>query len=324
MIDLIISDLHLCPQRQGGTTIESRAALEDWQFSELAKILEHPHDRLIIAGDLFDKSSVTDIVLKRTFDLLRNEKEVIILRGNHDEKSQKINDICSLELLSHLLPNVHLIFDEPETIGNCHFIPHCFSQELFDKYISEVPYGKNVFLHCNYDNYFATEADHSLNLSKEQKEQLRYKGSRIFLGHEHTFNTDDEVFRFGCTLPTSIADCIGGEKVYWIFDENYLAPETAWIETDFIDVNYADLDTIGDQHFIRISGECAIEEFQKISRDISKLRAESKAFIISNNVKVLSSNKDILSLEEVTKINVIDMLLELIPDQFKDEVKSCI
>jgi len=321
---LVITDTHFDPERSAGTTLESRADLDEFILGNLQRVLkEVEHDELIVAGDLFHKVSVSDKTISRCFNILKEEKGVI-LRGNHCEPSMRFGHISSLQLLCELLPNMKLVFHNPETINDHHYIPHCFDQNTFNSWIDEVPDNKFVFIHCNVDNYFSEEADHSLNISKSQLDFLREKNCKVVIGHEHAARDIESVTILGCLTPTSISDCIGGSKRCAVIDNGEISFIETWNKSDFIDVNYTELDSIGDQHFIRISGECAIEEFQKISRDISKLRAESKAFIISNNVKVKSVTKDVLSLEEVTKINVIDMLLELIPDQFKDEVKSCI
>jgi len=324
MLDLILSDLHLDPDRQAGTTLESRIALADWQFDQLERILETPHDRLIINGDLFHKSSASDKTIRRLFDILSKEPEVIINRGNHDETSMKVGDICSLQLLGAILPNVKVIFDEPETVGSYHFIPHCFDQETFNKCIEEVPREKLVFIHANFDNGFAIEPDHSLNLSRLQLDALMNKRCTVFLGHEHAFKAIPGMNILGCSIPTSIADTLSGDKYVHLLSDDNIEQILSWSSQDYLEVDFTELDTIGSQNFVRVTGVCETHEYSKISREIAKLRASSKAFIISNAVKVKTIDKDVLSLEELTRINVIDMLLELVPTQFKDEVRSCI
>ena len=93
MKDLIISDLHFNPKRQGGTTMESRVAMEDWMFERLKKTLTIPHDRLIIVGDLLDKESVSEKTLLNLYAILQREKAVIILRGNHDSVSERYGEV---------------------------------------------------------------------------------------------------------------------------------------------------------------------------------------------------------------------------------------
>ncbi len=327
MKTLTISDPHLNPKRQGGTTMESREALEDWQFEKLEEVLDIPHDQLIIVGDLFDKRSVSEKTLLRTYNILAHES-VILLRGNHDSNSMKYGEICSLELLHGLLPASTLIFDKPRTLGKKHFIPHCFDQEEFDGYIEQVPEKSIVFIHANNDNHFAVEADHSLNLSKKQREDLIERGCHIILGHEHGFEFNENMAIPGCLMPTSISDCTKGNcRALMLTTEEgafAISTITTWEEEgNYLECDYSDIE-VTDHQFVRINGECAISEYPEIVRNIAKLRKESDAFIIANNVKVRISDTETLTAEEVTNFNIIELLLERIDKEFREEVESCI
>ena len=165
-----------------------------------------------MVGDLFDRNSVSEITVARLFKILSDEKEVILMRGNHDENSERYGEICSLQLLGAILPNSYTIFKNPETIGNYHFIPHCFNQDEFDKWVQACPSNKTVFIHANYNNKFAVEADHSLNLSIEAIAGLEEKGCKVILGHEHAARQKGIVTILGCFYPTSISDCLSGHK----------------------------------------------------------------------------------------------------------------
>jgi hypothetical protein len=65
-------------------------------------------------------------------------------------------------------------------------------------------------------------------------------------------------------------------------------------------------------------------DFPKIVRDIAKLRNDCKAFIIANNVKVRKPEGETKMLEEVTQFNIVKLLLESIPEEFRKEVEECI
>jgi len=325
MKTLIVSDLHLEPNRQAGTSLESRMALERWLLESFEKLLKtHEHDKLIINGDLFNKESVSEFTLAHIFNILKEEKSVIINRGNHDSKSNKKQDLCALQLLWHLLPNVHIIFEGPAILDDFIFIPHAFDQATFDKWVSECPANKQVFIHANLDNHWAVEPDHSLNLSAAQAEELANKGCEIFLGHEHTARVVGNVNVLGCLFPTSIADCLGGNKNAYIMTGDSFYSVPTWTIEDFIEVDYEHLDKIGDQNFVRINGECEMVDFPKIVRDIAKLRNDSKAFIVANNVKVRKPEGETKMLEEVTQFNIVKLLLESIPEEFRKEVEACI
>jgi DNA repair exonuclease SbcCD nuclease subunit len=325
MKTLIVSDLHLEPNRQAGTSLESRMALERWLLESFEKLLKtHAHDRLVINGDLFNKESVSEFTLVHIFNILKEEKFVIINRGNHDSKSNKKQELCALQLLRHLLPNVHIIFDGPATVDDLNFIPHAFDQATFDKWVSTCPSGEKVFIHANLDNHWAVEPDHSLNLSMQQVNILREKCCHIILGHEHAAKDLQGVSVVGCLFPTSIADCLSGDKRALILEDDKLSDVPTWTTEDFIEVDYEHLDKIREQRFVRINGECEMVDFPKIVRDIAKLRNDSKAFIISNNVKVRKPEGETKMLEEVTQFNIVKLLLESIPEEFRKEVEACI
>lgn len=332
MKDLIISDLHLNPARQGGTTMSSRVALEDWLFEQLETTLTIDHDRLIIVGDLFDKRAVSEKTLLRAYEILKDE-DVIILRGNHDQNSMEYGNICSLELLGTILPKCQLVFGFPHVEGDKYFIPHCFDQEEFDGYVDEIPDGiKWVFIHANFNNHFAVDADHSLNLSRKQVFELDKKGCNVFLGHEHRSlvvpcgetTISGNVFILGCHSPTSIADCLSGPKYARILENDNVDRQMVWSATkDYIELPHTDI-KVTDHKFVRVNGECTILEYPAIVRQIAELRKKSEAFIVANNVKVKTSEEKSMTATEVTGFNVLELVLENLDDEFKEEVKGCL
>ena len=78
MKTLVISDTHLEPDRQAGTTMESRAELDNWLFDGLEKVLKTPHDRVLFNGDVFAKYTVSDKNKLRLFNLLRDEPDAAL------------------------------------------------------------------------------------------------------------------------------------------------------------------------------------------------------------------------------------------------------
>ena len=324
---LIITDPHLDPRRIGGTTMESRAALEAWQFNLLEEVVSSSdHDYMLINGDLFDKRSATEKTLVKVWDILKDE-EVVIVRGNHDENSMKFDQICSLQALSTFLPQAQLIFDEPTQIDEgMYVIPHCFDQETFDRHVAEVPAGNTVFLHANFDNHFAVESDHSLNLSMEQFEKLRENNCQVVMGHEHTAKQKEGLTLLGCTMPTSIADCMGGDKYIHYYDTTTreITRQVVWkAAEDYIEMDWSELvDT--NCRFIKITGDCAVSVYPEVIRNIAKYRKNSTAFIVKNAVKVAVVESAIDTTQEVDQFNIMELVIDQIPEEFREEVKKCI
>lgn len=325
---LILSDLHLNPRRQAGTTLHSREAMEEW----ILRMMEHSievisHDIVVINGDLFDRKSVSEKTLLRVYNILKDQ-EVILVRGNHDSNSMEFGNICSLELLGSLLPKCTLVYDKPySTTEGLYFIPHCFNQEEFDKCVEEAPEFHYIFIHANNDNHFSLEADHSLNLSSTQKDRLEEKGCTVFLGHEHSAAKEGEDFHIlGCHAPTSIADCLSGNKYAYVLDTNTdeiekhetWSQDEGYIEMDCHDIYHSDTE------FIRIVGTCTSEEYPEVVRNISKLRKESEAFVIGSKVDVQVDEVNKVVNEDVTNFNVISLLLGMVEEEYKKEVESCV
>ena len=340
----IINDLHAGVRRQGGTTPASRNALNKYISQNIKKLLTWATDTdaLIVLGDVFDKPKVAEVVLLDLFFMfltfLRGSKaDLILVRGNHDSKSEIIDDMCSLELLYNLLvtsladsgddpTRVHLVFNGPETFEDeeisFHIIPHMFNQEAFDREIENAPACAYLLLHCNFDCKYAV-GDHSLNLSREQAKKLVHGGREILIAHEHQARTPMVGVRvMGNQFPTSVADCKGNdEKIATIITEEGVGHMLSWkAEGSFKDCTPT---TIQEGEFIRVSGNCKRHEFGQIVRDIAEYRKTSNAFVVSNAVKVETETME-LSKEDVTKINVLELLLQAIPSQFQEKVRGCI
>lgn len=321
MKDLIISDLHFNPKRQAGTTMQSRVALEEWLLISFSYLLYRvEHDRLIILGDMFDRRSVSEKTIKLVVDILRREKEVILVRGNHDSNSDKYGEISSLELVAHLL-GCKLVFDEPYKIEDYYIIPHMFNQEQFDAALAAVPEETTVLLHCNLDNPFAT-GDHSLNITSDQINTILEKDCDIVMGHEHTARDlyGGRVKVLGCAFPTSIADCLGGDKQALLGGESI----QTWSSEGYLELDYTeDPNTHVHRNFISITGTCPQAEYANVVKRIAAFRSQSDAFVIKNNVRVPEREKTEVT-QEVSSFNIVDVFLSEIPEEFKGRVQACI
>ena len=291
---------------------EARKAIVDM-------LLATQHDRLIILGDIFDRRSVSEKTIKSIVDILRLEKEVILVRGNHDSVSDRYGEISSIELVAHLL-GCKLVFDKPELIDNYYIIPHMFNQEQFDAALAGVPDETTVLLHCNLGNPFVTGA-HTLNIATEQINDILEKDCDVVMGHEHTARDlyGGKVKVLGCAFPTSIADCLGGDKRALLGGESI----QTWSSEDYLELDFADnLDDRG-RHFVSVVGTCPQNEYASVVKRIAAFRVKSDAFIIKNNVRVPEREKPEVT-QEVNSFNIVDVFLSEIPEEFKGRVQACI
>lgn len=337
MKDLVISDIHLQPDRQGGTTVESRAQLERGLFIKLQELIEGiKPDRVIVVGDLFAKWTVSSATFRELWWTVTSYGiDWVILRGNHDSKSDHDNNISSLELLDAVTDDrIKVVFSSPEKIGDYYFIPHSVTQENFEACLRSIPEDvKFVFLHANWDNSFAAESEHSLNLTREQAKEITDRGITIIMGHEHSHNThlDSRVIVMGCTWPTSISDCEGGDKYCLVIEEeNRIAKHLTWTKEKFSEIHIDDIGTMSEvqaPEFIKVTGECVPAEAAEIVRKVRKLRSDvgKTTYVVKNGVSVIRPEKEstALTADNISAFDLFDIFFGYVPENLKKELESC-
>lgn len=317
---LILNDTHLGVKRQAGTTKESRKDLENWMLDEFETILEViEHDAVLILGDLFDKRNVDEHVMNKVVELLRGE-EVIIVAGNHDLGGVDDHTMSSAEFVANMSGSYWLADPEDIFDGALWVVPHMHSQEEFDHAVQICPRDTIMLTHCNIDSPWA-HGDHSLNLSLHQLKDLESRGVDVICGHEHTKREYHNAYILGNQFPSSIADCLGGDKYAHILEDGAITEIKTWK----VDDGYCEIDEPPkhDLPFMNVVGECDLTEYASIVKEVANLRKKSDAFIIKNSVKVREFEADVTA-EEVTQFNVIDMLLEEIDPGYREEVKECL
>jgi len=336
----IINDIHIDAKRVGGTTESSREALQKYALDEFRKLLiaAKEMDKLIILGDLFNQPKVDNWIFLQTLVLLKEflnstpDCQLILVRGNHDARSKDRNNLCSLELLAKLLDDqIVFIFDgaytfvTPEGIRH-QIVPHMFDQNSFDKALTDVPEEVDfLYLHVNVDNPFCS-GDHSLSISKDQVKTLHEKGVTIICGHEHHRRRPfHNVIVIGNQFPTSVLDCKGGQEKSWLqISGKGVARIPSWNQKDnYFEVDYTQLDTVPPTaQFVRVHGDVPKGEFTKVIQLINRYRAGSSAFVVSNAVSVTVAEQ-LITAEQVSRVNVIQMLIDALADPFRQKVIDC-
>jgi hypothetical protein len=101
--------------------------------------------------------------------------------------------------------------------------------------------------------------------------------------------------------------------------------ERTWVAAgSYSDVPVELLDTIPDTaQFVRVSGEVAKADFAKVIQEVDKFRRKSNAFVVSNAVAVMVEDQ-FPQTEEVTNINVVELLIKAMPEQYREKVAACI
>jgi len=343
----VISDLHLGAIRSAGTTPASALQLRADLQSGFAKLLDQVgNSDLLINGDLFDTSNVSLRDLFGAYSSLRfwlaqsPDCTLILPPGNHD-LSKNSAVFTSFDLLTNLLQSEFgsrvIVPREGQTLLTGQYvIPHVANQDLFDLELKKfkaqaeqlsITYDY-LFLHCNYDNKFAVESDHSLNLSAEVARDLPVK--TIVLGHEHQQSSAQggKVLVVGNQLPSSVADCLGNAEKFML----RIRPEKAvmlsiWkAEDDFARLDWREMAKYGGKaRFIRIEGEASAAEASDVIAAIAKFRQRSEALVITNGVAVEGSNDQAqmqVSLEQIKSFSVLDALLETLNKDERAKVEA--
>jgi DNA repair exonuclease SbcCD nuclease subunit len=329
--------------RSGGTTPLTYATLIEYTHEQFDKLLDigSPDGHVLIGGDLFDGFLVSNAVLLRTYAsicarLQSREIEMLFLsRGNHD-LSKDSTKLSSFDLLGALLvdayPQSVVVITEPTMIewgGStaAWVVPHAPNNDIHDLWIEQVRSEPTpfVFVHANYDNGFAAESDHSLNITKEQCAALEAAGvSKIIFAHEHQQGTrPNGVIIVGNQVPTSVSDCLGNSyKRALQISEGKISEVVTWTDKgSYFECDWAKLDQIPqDAQFVRIRGEATDEQASTVLEAISTLRKRHSAFVITNAVIVNGRSLDVSSMEAVEQVQTFDVLEFLYSNLDDDQV----
>lgn len=345
----IFSDLHLGVQRTGGTTPTSADALRRYTHRKHRNLLDlaSDGDTVLVNGDLTDQFNID---LGQAIEVYAAAAECLNAKpslklvwsvGNHDlsKDSAKLGTVAFIgRLLEGSFPGRFKLITQAQALEShpgTWVIPHVANQDLFELELTRIPdNAKVVFLHVNLDNAMAGQADHSLNLSRDQAKALTKAGKILVLGHEHQGRTilGDKVIVVGNQFPTSVSDCLrhgdaqkDGTKYGLVIEENLedmeLVPTWSVKDQDggYREVDWRDLGSVRDteQIFVRVSGKADSSEAAEVIKEISKLRQRSDAYVITNAVKVDSVDGDDeleASIEEIKAVSVLDILLSMLDE----------
>lgn len=342
---LVLNDLHLGVQRTGGTTLASATSLREYGHAKHLGLLnlapKHGCNRIVVNGDLADAYdiplmqaleiySVADAFLSQNPDI-----ELVWGLGNHDlsKDSAKLGTVAFVgALLGMKHDNFTLVKDASIVDGTeMYIIPHVANQDLFNVELSQIPVNMQwILVHANLDNAFACDADHSLNLPRDQAKALTQFGAKLVFGHEHQGREilGAKVIVVGNQFPTSVSDCLkvgdgqkDGTKRCMVIDHGTNTHEfiPTWTPDDaegwYAEVDWRDLATIEEEGrgFVRVGGEATAAEAAGVVKAISEFRQRSNSFVVTNAVKIekVEGLDDLSeSIEDIRSVNVIELLLE--------------
>ena len=316
----VISDTHIGTVRSSGTTLASQVALTAYIHESFKALL--PDSDLMILGDLFDKAEVNLADLLFTYNALSEWLErgysLYMVSGNHDDHrtTGKLSSFDMLgELLKQLTHRVTVIKGGGAMTPYGYVISHMPNQAMFDAELVKVPECNVLFLHCNYNNFFAAQSDQSLNISKEQVEACKAK--KIVIAHEHVKKADGKVTLPGNQIPTSISDWQGCDAKYRtaVTHEGAVTLEFVKLKHEnYIEQPWSSPVVTGHK-FVKLVGTATAEQAAQVVSAVAKFRAISTAFVVANGVQI-SSESGVEgfdeSLESVRSFDVMSALGELL------------
>lgn len=321
----ILNDTHIGVLRSTGTTTATQLELRRHALQQFKNLLPESGD-LLLLGDLFDTCNIPISDVLETYMILgswlsNHEKSVLYnVTGNHDA-SRTSTTMSSFQFLGKLLklahPTRYVHVEEPLMTPHGYIIPHLRNQDVFNLALQDVPEVDFLFVHCNYDNHFAAQADQSLNISAEQAQTC--KARHIVFAHEHHGRMSGKVLVPGNQIATSVSDWLSKQ------DKRYLKivngkPEyviNKQRKDEFAELDWKSLED-SEHKFIRVVGEATADEASEVVNSINKFRKRSNAFVITNSVVIDTGAVKVdfdSTLESVQQFSVMDALREIMTPQ---------
>lgn len=258
------------------------------RFKEQCRVLddvfnqaEKGNHMVVFAGDLFHKRGAVDtLVMNQVIRVFKNHSKtpVILVRGNHDSKTNSLYTESSLEPLA-LLDNV-IIASEPTVIetDRANFVCLPYGDEVAEmkEFLKGAVDNKDtskynyLVAHVGVSGAVTGKTSHRLEGAFGSEDLYPTEFDAVILGHYHKrqfIGGHLNMFYCGSTMQNLFSD-EGQDK--GVFDIVYgeLPKFVAIDSTKFITIDVSnlpeDFDEIVDRHYIRLTG--TTEEVKSINR----------------------------------------------------------
>lgn len=324
----VINDVHIGAIRSAGTTpftqLELRKTIRA-QFKALLPVGEN----LLLLGDLFDVGAVPLVDVIETYAILDEwlkanpTSRLYNAAGNHD-LNKTSNVLSSFQFLGRLLsrqhPGRYIHIEEPTLTDYGYIIPHLVNQDMFNAALEAVPQCNFLFLHCNYNNGFAAQADQSLNLSEEQA--LKLPAKHIVIAHEHHGRESGKVLIPGNQIASSVSDWLNPRDKRYITvtaDGNYRFTICNRRNTEYAEVTWDNIEQVPDAKFVRFVGDATAEQATAVVNAVNAFRKSSDALVVTNAVNIQTEDSEVTnfeeSLESVQGFSVMTALKEFLTEE---------
>ena len=332
---LILNDIHLGSIRVAGTTPASAYQLRQDLIEGFERLVNQASGDLMLLGDLFDGADIPRPDMLAAFRILsawltqRPASKLYAVAGNHD-LSRSSQQMSAFQLLGALLmdafPSRVMYVEGSVMTPYGYVISHMPNQDLYNLEVEKVPACDYLFTHVNYNNLFAQEADHSLNLSETQARTLPVR--HVVFAHEHQQRAelDGKVIVIGNNICASISDCLGNTSKRMMIiedDGSHRFVETWRAEGDYQECDWRELED--GARFVRAVGTATAEEAATVMQTIARFRAKSSARVVGNAVKIASAAGESefeLTHEQITEFNVREALREFLTEDENKKVDA--
>lgn len=319
---LIINDLHLGLRRKTGVTQKSLEAFNEFQLNVLYAAVAAAMDSsrtLIVLGDLFDSGNVALEMIWAARKALRHAPGVLLVKGNHDYL-RNLTQMSAFDLLERILGVNPVLESTHVSKPGFYIVPHLVNQQSFDTALAGIPVGATVLAHCNFDNGFAVESDHSLNMSREQAERFGH----VILAHEHVKRDLPGVDILGSLYPCNIAEASVAHGYHlWDGPGTDIEFVETWSPSDYLEIDWHEIQgATPTQRFVRVVGEASSEEATTVIDLVAKFRAESGAFFVTNSVKVGALELGSLEDQNLEGFDPLEILKEVLPVQYHEKLEG--
>jgi metallophosphoesterase superfamily enzyme len=331
----VTSDLHLSTIRSGGTTPATAVKLRRDLLQGFSDILDRCDSDILINGDFADSYQMVAADMLASYNLMsswliKGGHRIWAIPGNHC-LSKSSENLSSFEFLFRLLSaqfpeQVTLMMQPGPVRDGMYALGHVQNQDILDAEMEKVPEGTYLFLHANYDNKFAVNSDHSLNITAKQC--IAAPVSNVIFGHEHVRREalKGKVRVCGNPFPSSVSDCLHNtEKFMLKLTDSGIEYITTWqAEGDFDQQDWRSLKDTG-ARFIRVVGTATADEASDAVAAISRFRSISEALVITNAIAVgdaLDASQLAINAETVTAFDVKSALFEILEPEEVSVIKS--
>lgn len=291
-------------------------------------------DHVIFLGDWFEhRNSVNIQTIEFSLDAakLLNDLNIPIFMivGNHDLYHRTSRKYSASSIFKNL-NNITLIKEEPLVFNNDTSVlfPFLFEEEYYSllKDYKKYPWW---FGHFEFKGFIITGYNHKMEHGPEHKDFNKQK--RIFSGHFHKRQAQDNVYYIGNTFPKDFSDVNDDERGMTIYDyENDIIIHHQWPDAPSYKIKKLskiindnnNLSDVDEKTHLKINVDTLLP-YNEIIELKQKLLEESNLneVILIDEIEIESEDDDI-EIENIEEKTTDDIIVELLANIEADDIDN--